>query len=77
MAHLLRDRKDASSSTPWLAPVLLLLEVMAQLTSITLDDEIGDDKPANKKSEYGKLVAEHKSLNKNNEHATLIYNIFL
>ena len=64
MTHLLRDRKDASSSTPWLAPVLLLLEVMAQLTSITLDDEIGDDKPANKKSEYGKLVAEHKSLNK-------------
>lgn len=52
----------------WLAPVLLLLEVMAQPTSVTLDDEGGEEaglsKPANKKSEYGKLLAEHERISK-------------
>ena len=41
--------------------VLLILEVMAQPTSVTLDDEggeeVGTSKPANKKSEYGKVLA--------------------
>ncbi|KAL7543885.1 hypothetical protein ACHAXR_013277 [Thalassiosira sp. AJA248-18] len=45
----------------WLAPALLLLEVMAQPTSITLDiEEAGQSKPANKKSEYGKVLAYRK-----------------
>eukprot|EP00571_Detonula_confervacea_P003423 CAMPEP_0172329052 /NCGR_PEP_ID=MMETSP1058-20130122/60671_1 /TAXON_ID=83371 /ORGANISM="Detonula confervacea, Strain CCMP 353" /LENGTH=4507 /DNA_ID=CAMNT_0013046199 /DNA_START=90 /DNA_END=13614 /DNA_ORIENTATION=- len=57
--------KDASMIWPrWLAPSLLILEVMAQPTSVTLDDEGGEEaglsKPANKKSEYGKVLAEHK-----------------
>jgi len=52
----------------WLAPVLLLLEVMAQPTSVTLDDEGGEEaglsKPANKKSEYSKLLVEHERISK-------------
>ena len=52
----------------WLAPVLLLLEVMAQPTSVTLDDEGGEEaglsKPANKKSEYCKLLVEHERISK-------------
>lgn len=41
----------------WLASALLLLEIMAQPTSVTLVDgeEAGESKPANKKSEYGKV----------------------
>lgn len=55
--------KDASE-TPmafpkWLASALLLLEIMAQPTSVTLVDgeEAGESKPANKKTEYGKVQA--------------------
>lgn len=64
-ALTLRSGKDSSMVWPrWLAPALLLLEVMAQPTSVTLVNDDGDDeapsKPASKKSEYGKVLAEHK-----------------
>lgn len=49
----------------WLTPALLLLEVMAQPTSITLEN----DAPANKKSEYGTLLAEHKKISTSQEKA--------
>ena len=49
----------------WLTPALLLLEVMAQPTSVTLEDDV----PANKKSEYGKLLAEHKKISTSQEKA--------
>ena len=49
----------------WLTPALLLLEVMAQPTSVTLED----DAPANKKSEYGKLLVEHKKISTSQEKA--------
>ena len=44
----------------WLAPALLLLEVMASPTSVALDEE----ETPHKKSEYTKVLAEHKSLSK-------------
>ena len=44
----------------WLAPALLLLEVMASPTSVALDEE----ETPHKKSEYSKVLAEHKSLSK-------------
>lgn len=44
----------------WLAPALLLLEVMASPTSVTLDEE----ETPQKKSEYSKVLAEHNSLSK-------------
>jgi hypothetical protein len=63
----------------WLAPLLLFLEVMAQPTSVTLDEEGGEEgavgvgggggvavtgKPPHRKSEYGKVLMEHRSLHK-------------
>ncbi len=43
----------------WLAPALLLLEVMSQPTSVTLDEECGEEgKPPHKY--YCKVLAEHK-----------------
>jgi len=64
--------KDASSSPEstmawpsWLTPALLLLEVMAQPTSATLEEDV----TANKKSEYGKLLAEHKKISTSQEKA--------
>jgi len=44
----------------WLAPSLLFLEVMAQPTSVTLDEEGS----LHKKSEHGKVLTEHRSLHK-------------
>ena len=44
----------------WLAPSLLFLEVMAQPTSVTLEEEGS----LHKKSEYGKVLMEHRSLHK-------------
>jgi hypothetical protein len=56
--------------------VLLLLEVMSQPTSVTLDEEGGEEgKPPQKKSEYGKVLAEHKSLHK--KQTQTLKNIFL
>lgn len=49
----------------WLTPALLLLEAMAQPTSVTLED----DASSNKKSEYGKLLAEHKKISTSQEKA--------
>mmetsp|Transcript_18279 Transcript_18279/g.44004 ORF Transcript_18279/g.44004 Transcript_18279/m.44004 type:complete len:2525 (-) Transcript_18279:72-7646(-) len=82
----IRSGKDATSSQSpapspwprWLPPVLLILEVMAQPTSVTLDDEggeeVGTSKPANKKSEYGKVLAEHKKqIKKQTATATSIF----
>jgi hypothetical protein len=49
----------------WLAPSLLFLEMMAQPTSVTLVEEGGEEgKPPNKKSEYGKVLTEHRSIHK-------------
>ena len=43
----------------WLAPALLFLEVMSQPTSVTLDEEGGEEgKPTHKY--YGKVLTEHK-----------------
>ncbi len=69
LASVLRGggKEAASESSPmawqrWLAPALLLLEVMAQPTSLVndADDEEAASKPANRKSEYGKVLAEHR-----------------
>ncbi|KAL9185952.1 hypothetical protein ACHAXT_003729 [Thalassiosira profunda] len=50
--------KEAPAAWPrWLAPVLLLLEVMAQPTTVTLE---GVEAGQSKRSELGKVLAEHK-----------------
>lgn len=66
ISSTLRSGKDVASENPpmvwptWLPPALLILEVMAQPTSVMLEDEGSEDggtpKPANKKSEYGKVI---------------------
>lgn len=60
----LRDGKSRMIWPRWLAPTLLLLEIMAQSTSVSLEDakeekdsESDDNK---KKGEYAKVLSEHK-----------------
>jgi len=69
LTSALRSGKDSSPHhmnwPRWLSPVLLLLEVMAQPTAVSLDetedeDENGNSKSASKKGEFGRVLAEHK-----------------
>ena len=60
----LRDGKSQMIWPRWLAPTLLLLEVMAQPTSVSLEDA-NDDKDSEsddnkKKGEFAKVLSEHK-----------------
>lgn len=63
-----RLRKDIKSGEPmvwpsWISPALLLLDVMAQPTSVSLvelnEGEVGGTAKSNKKTEYGRVLAEH------------------
>lgn len=68
LTSALRGGNDSAAEMVWprwLSPVLLFLEVMAQPTSISLeeceeDGESGAAKPNGKKGEYAKVLAEHK-----------------
>lgn len=66
LARFLHTRQVAHDHT-FTTPALLLLEVMAQPTSQALDDDNGEESSTpkySKKSEYGKLLSEHRSLHK-------------
>jgi hypothetical protein len=57
----LRDGKSKMIWPKWLAPTLLLLEVMAQPTSVSLeDDKEADSDDHKKKGEFTKVLSEHK-----------------
>ena len=57
----LRDGKSKMIWPKWLAPTLLLLEVMAQPTSVSLEDDKGADSDDHKKKgEFTKVLSEHK-----------------
>ena len=69
LTSALRSGKDSSIAPmvwpKWLAPALLLLEVMAQPTAVSLEDneeeeEAGVSKSSSKKGEFGRVMAEHK-----------------
>jgi hypothetical protein len=60
----LRDGKSQMIWPRWLAPTLLLLEVMAQPTSVSLEgakeDKDSDSDDNKKKGEFAKVLSEHK-----------------
>lgn len=60
----LRDGKSQMIWPRWLAPTLLLLEVMAQCTSVSLEDVAGvkdsESDDNKKKGEFSKVLSEHK-----------------
>lgn len=59
----LRDGKSHMIWPRWLAPTILLLEVMAQPTSVSLEganDNESDSDDYKKKGEYAKVLSEHK-----------------
>lgn len=58
LASSIGGAKSPMAWPRWLVPALLVLEVMAQPTTISLESEDkGQPKPTNKKSEYGKVFA--------------------
>lgn len=84
LASSLRNGANGDSSWPcWLAPSLLLLDLMAQPATISLEEEKDGDNEtsgakAGKKGEFSKVMAEHKkqtaALAKHTKHVFTVLN---